>query len=284
LLRAVFWDVQHGHATYIKTPNEKHIVIDLGIGSYKPSNSSFSPLLHLKDKWGIKQLDCVIITHPHRDHIDDIFNFDKLAPRVLLRPKHLSEEEIRAGNRETDRIIDKYLEINKIYTNPVVPGDDPFLQQNNGGVQIQCFTPSSCGTSNLNNHSIVTVLSYAQSKMIIPGDNEPVSWDELLKRTDFLTAIKDTDILLAPHHGRDSGFSSALFAHINPRLTIISDGPFCDTSATSRYALQTRGWTVYKSNGSTETRKCVTTRNDGVIDVQLGNNTEGKPYIHVKID
>ena len=28
-LELVFWDVQHGSATYIKTPNEKHIVQDL---------------------------------------------------------------------------------------------------------------------------------------------------------------------------------------------------------------------------------------------------------------
>jgi beta-lactamase superfamily II metal-dependent hydrolase len=120
--------------------------------------------------------------------------------------------------------------------------------------------------------------------MIIPGDNEPPSWDELLKRTDFLTAIKGTDILLAPHHGRDSGFSSALFKHINPRLTIISDGPFCDTSATSRYAQQTQGWTVQKRSGGSETRKCVTTRSDGVIEVQFGQNSNGKPYIQVTAD
>lgn len=44
----VFWDVQHGHATYIKTPNNKHIVIDLGIGDYSGNDSTFSPLKQLK--------------------------------------------------------------------------------------------------------------------------------------------------------------------------------------------------------------------------------------------
>ena len=284
MLKIIVWDVQHGHATYIRTPNGKHIVIDLGIGSYERSSADFSPLLHLKKEWGVNQLDSVIITHPHRDHIDDIFNFDKLTPLTLSRPKHLSEQEIRAGNEKPDKVIDKYLEISNRYSAPIDPGNNPSLEENNGGVQIQKFTPTSCGTSNLNNHSIVTVISYARSKMIIPGDNEPPSWDELLKRADFLTAIKGTDILLAPHHGRDSGFSSALFEHINPRLTIISDGPFCDTSATSRYAQQTQGWTVQKRSGGTETRKCVTTRNDGVIEVQFGQNSNGKSYIQVTIE
>jgi len=51
----------------------------MGIGSYKSAKSSssvFSPLLHLQDKYGVKQLDNIIIMHPHTDHIDDIFNFD----------------------------------------------------------------------------------------------------------------------------------------------------------------------------------------------------------------
>jgi beta-lactamase superfamily II metal-dependent hydrolase len=88
MLKVVVWDVQHGHATYIRTPNGKHIVIDLGIGSYERSSADFSPLLHLKKEWRVNQLDSVIITHPHRDHIDDIFNFDKLTPKTLSRPKH----------------------------------------------------------------------------------------------------------------------------------------------------------------------------------------------------
>ncbi len=46
-LLIVFWDVKHGHATYIKTPNGKSIVIDLGRGSYSKKSLKFSPLTHL---------------------------------------------------------------------------------------------------------------------------------------------------------------------------------------------------------------------------------------------
>lgn len=286
MVRFVFWDVQHGSAAYIRTPNGKHIVVDLGTGSYGDSDSDFSPLLHLRDEWHVQRLDGVIITHPHRDHLDDILNFDKLSPRVLIRPRHLSEEDIRSGNRKQDKeVIDKYLEINKGYKAPVAPNESPFNSDNNGGVEIQIFTPTECATSNLNNHSIVAVMSHARSKIVIPGDNEPASWDELLEKQDFVSAIRGTDILVAPHHGRESGFSSALFEHINPYLTIISDGRFCDTSATDRYAKHTRGWTVtHRKDGTREQRKCVTTRNDGVIVVEFGETQDGKPYMNVTID
>ncbi|MGO9228832.1 MAG: ComEC/Rec2 family competence protein [Bryobacteraceae bacterium] len=284
MIKFVFWDVQHGHATYLQTPNQ-HIAFDLGTGSYG-SGKEFSPLLHLQNKWGGQQLDAVVITHPHRDHLDDIVNFDALSPRFLCRPKHLSEDEIRSANRANDSTtIDTYLEISGRFNLPVSGEENPFLPENNGGVDIQMFHPRGCPTSNINNHSIVTVISHESSKMLVPGDNEPASWDELLSSADFVRAIANTDIMLAPHHGRDSGFSAALFKHIAPRLAVVSDGRFRETSATDRYSRQAAGWTVHKRSGGSEERKCVTTRNDGVIVVKFGRNqSDSKPFIEVTVN
>ena len=277
-----FWDVNHGSAAHVSTPNNTHIAVDLGTGTYEDSSQPFSPLLHLKNS-GIAQLDEVILTHPHRDHLDDIFNFDELSPRVLVRPKHLTRQEILAGNKSTDRkVIDKYFEIDARYSHPVPGSNDPEASANNGGVVIQRFTPTSSPRDNLNNHSVVTLFAFARSKLLLPGDNEPSSWEELLKRDDFRSAVIGTDILVAPHHGRASGYSDLLFDYVSPKLTIISDGSFCDTSATSRYSAKTTGWAVHKRSGGKETRKCVTTRNDGVITVTFGFN-DASPYIHVTI-
>ena len=227
MLAFTFWDVQHGSATYIRTPGGKNIVIDLGVGSFGYANQEFSPLMHLKNNYGIEQLDAVIITHPHRDHIDDIFNFDNLSPQVLRRPSHLTESEIKSGNRQQDsEIIDKYLEISNRYNSPISPERSPFNPENNGGVTFQFFQPRICLTSNLNNHSLVTVISYAHSKIIIPGDNEAGSWHELIQREDFASAIEDTYVFVTPHHGRQSGYSPELFDSIHPYLAIISDGRF----------------------------------------------------------
>ena len=269
----VFWDVQHGSAAYIRTPNGKHIVIDLGTGSHE-GNTPFSPLLYLKYKHNVQRLDAVIITHPHRDHLDDIFNFDALSPKAFCRPVHLSETDVRRGNQSRDSaVIDKYLEINSRYTGSIASASNPFLPNNNGGVTIQPFMSSACARSNLNNHSLVTIISYGGLKIIIPGDNEKPSWNDLLEREDFRAAIQGTHVLVASHHGRESGFSPALFNHISPYLTIISDGPAKETSVSDRYAQRTRGWHVDKrSSRTTQERKCLTTRNDGVIVVRFGEN------------
>lgn len=287
VLDIIVWDVQHGSAAYVKTPGGKHIAIDLGTGSYGYSDKDFSPLCHLRGRYGVHQLDAIIITHPHRDHIDDIHYFDVLAPKVLMAPKHLQDSDIFGGNApESRHIIEKYIEIRKKY-NVDIPwesGNNPFSAANNGGVNIRCFIPVTCARSNLNNHSVVAVLEYANHKIIIPGDNENASWSELLSGSDFKKAIQETTLFVAPHHGRESGFSSDLFQCIKPYLTIISDGAYCDTSATSRYSEKSRGWNVKKRSGGSEKRSCVTTRKDGVVHISLEHGADGQSYMEASID
>lgn len=284
MLKLIIWDVQHGSAAYLKTPADKHIVIDLGTGE---KTSSFSPLMHLKNTYKIQQLDEVIITHPHTDHIDDIMNFTALNPRILVRPKHLSDADILKANPGKDmKKTNKYLEINKMYSHPVEGAEDPLKAENNGGASINCFIPHECGTSNINNHSVVTVIEYLGVKILIPGDNEVVSWKELLEDLDFRNAIKNTNIFVASHHGRESGYYSELFNYFTPELVIISDGAYGETSVTDKYTKEAAGWKVYKRSEGEHTpheRKCLTTRNDGTIEVKVGKGEDGV-YMNVTIE
>lgn len=265
-LRFVMWNVQHGSAALVQTPNGKNIVIDLG------ASDDFSPLKHIKS-FGIHTVDCVIITHPHMDHIDDILNFDALSPKVLIRPSHLSERDIMSVsppiNRVAEEKIQKYFDIARRYNGTLSPGDDVRVQHNLGGVSIKVFTPSQSSKGNLNNHSVVTVLEYCGVKILVPGDNESPSWQELLGLSDFVSAIENTHVLVAAHHGRESGFHRPLFDHISPFLTLVSDGRVVDTSVTARYTEFSQGWNVDKRSGGQQKRYCVTTRNDGIVEVEV---------------
>jgi beta-lactamase superfamily II metal-dependent hydrolase len=284
-VQIVFWDVQHGHSTYIKTPNGRHIVIDLGIGDYDTYNKNFSPLIHLKNNYGVQQLDLVVITHPHLDHIDDILNFDALNPKSLLRPKQLTNSEIMSGVISRDRQkFDKYVEINNRYNSPVNANDmnNTQVSENWGGLDIKFFLPVNCKHDNFNNHSIVTVLKYAGIKIVIPGDNEQCSFEELFRQPGFVDAVRNSDVLLAPHHGRHSGYNHEFVTLANPRLTIVSDGRFCDTSANSRYSQSSRGWDVWKA-GQKVPRKCLTTNSDGEVFVNFGPQDNGNNFLQVSI-
>ena len=223
------------------------------------------------------------------DHIEDILNFDAFSPDTFIRPSRLTENDIWGSNRkaspETQKIIKKYIDLNKEYNQPSSPSKDPRVPANYGGVSLEFFRPVKCPADNVNNHSIVTVMTYSGVKFLLPGDNEPPSWCELLRDRQFVQAIEGTHVLVAPHHGRRSGYHGPLFEHISPLLTIISDGRYVDTSATGRYSAVTKGWDVNKRRGGWETRYCVTTRNDGVIDIEVTPGTYNtKPTLSVTID
>jgi competence protein ComEC len=280
-LRVICWNVEHGNAAYIQTPTFKHIALDLG------SEPDFSPLNFLKSQFHIGTLDEIIISHPHTDHLTDIFNFDELSPRGLSRPKHLTESEIRAANRREDAsIVDKYLEINNRYNSPIARESNPELPENNGGVIFHTFKDISTSTANINNHGLVTILEYLDCKIIFPGDIESPAWSCFLERRDFVMAISNADILIASHHGREAGFYGDLFEIFKPKLTLISDGRFRDTSATARYNAVSTGWTIHHRDRSknSEERNCITTRQDGHIDIEIGKNDNGKTYLSVTVD
>jgi competence protein ComEC len=283
MLQIKVWDVSHGSAAHILTPNGRHIAVDLGA-----DGADFSPLQSLQTI-GVGRLDVAVITHPHRDHLDDISNFHLVAPPTLYWPKHLLEADVRTGNRAQDaQVMNQYFAVGRGYSFPVAPGNDLCAPDNYGGASFKVYSPKQCPTSNLNNHSLVVVVAYAGLKMVIPGDNEAPSWNELLGNQDFVTAIKGTDIFLAPHHGRDSGFCAELFQVMGkPRLIVVSDGRFGDTSATNRYVKQARGWDYFNGAGEKiENCKCLTTRKNGHITVKFGWHDPSNPatgnYLEVR--
>ena len=261
------WDVQLGLAIHVKAPNNKYIVIDLGTGTYNTS-----PLR--KRMWD--NIAYMVITHPHLDHISDILNFDINAPKILCRPPLLTNEEVMEGVRQCDRAkFEKYCQINDRYNSPVKYDDENYTgnPNNYGGLEIQTFSTSLCDHSNFNNFSMITVFQLSGIKVVVCGDNEKDSFDKLMKESDFKNAVRSADVLVAPHHGRESAYHSEFVSLVNPRITIISDTTKRDASAVDKYAQKSRGWKVRG-----EERKCLTTRNDGNIIVEFGESADPNYY------
>ncbi|CCX61641.1 metallo-beta-lactamase domain protein [Bacteroides sp. CAG:598] len=260
------WNVQLGLAVHVKAPNGKYIVIDLGTGTYESGNNA--PIL----KRQYDNIAYMILTHPHLDHISDILNFDRNQPKILQRATSLTNAEVMAGVRNCDRDrFNKYCEINDRYNLPVRDDDENNTENPNNyaGLDIQTFSTSVCDHSNFNNFSIITVFTLSNVKVVVCGDNEKESLDILMRRSDFKDAVSKADVLVAPHHGRESAYHSDFVSWVNPRITIISDTNKIGASASSKYSNMSRGWEV---NG--EKRYCITTRNDGNIKVVFGESDD----------
>ena len=265
MLKFLFWDVQHGSAAFITTPNKRRIVVDLGAGIYG-SERPFSPVSVLRANGLLDELDLLIITHPHADHIADIDSLSGLKVRDLITPPIpeavLAQTAVNAGPE-----FDTYRNLVASFDYPMPFSFAGSRVHDWDGVKITSFFPN-CQSSNINDYSAVMLFEYSDTKLLLAGDNEECSWRALLEERSFVKAIRGIDVLVAPHHGRQSGFYPPLFEVIHPKITIISDGPLQDTSATERYSAVTSGWKV-RAGSSSEKRKCVTSRCDGNILVEF---------------
>lgn len=275
-LKIFIHNVGHGHAVHAITPNGQSIVIDLG------RSVDFSPLTWLRKE--TDTIDSLIITHPHGDHIDEITKLEEFNVRQIWRPKWLPEDEVRKANQSSySEKLDYYFDIsNNKFTQPIKEENLIGNPAVSAGVKMTKHVSRDCGTSNINNHSGVVVFEYCGVKLVIPGDNEPQSWKSLLGQQDFLNAVDGAHLYLSSHHGRESGYYSGLFNIIKPKLCVVSDGRVQDTDATSRYSQHAVGWSVSsKSTGQSKDRNCLTTRTDGYIEVEIGENDNGRPFMSV---
>ncbi|AGF76801.1 putative hydrolase (metallo-beta-lactamase superfamily) [Desulfocapsa sulfexigens DSM 10523] len=275
-LKLFIHDVGHGHAVHAFTPNGQSIVIDLGC------SEEFSPLSWLREQ--TDTIDSLIITHPHGDHIDEILQLEDFKVRQIWRPKWLPEDDVRKANQSSyTEKLDYYFDIsNNRFIHPTKNEKLVGNPDVSSGVTITKHASRDCGTSNINNHSGVVVFEYCGVKVVIPGDNELPSWKSLLSKQNFVDAINGAHLYLSSHHGRESGYHSDLFKIIKPKLCVVSDGRVQNTDAAARYSQHAGGWSVSsKSTGNLKERSCLTTRTDGYIEIEIGKNDDGSPYMSV---
>jgi competence protein ComEC len=109
------------------------------------------------------------------------------------------------------------------------------------------------------------VFEYGDFKLASMGDLEADGIELLLERNAVVDALRSTDVLLAPHHGRQSSYSRKLLDLIEPDIVGISDSGGTENSATSRYGTDASGQVVKRRDGGDQTRYSITTRKDGVL-------------------
>lgn len=266
-MKIIFYDVEHGSCCHVITPNGKHILIDIG------SKNEESTVVNIKNKYfanSFKGIDELIITHPHEDHIFDLPNLKKiLTPKIICRPKEAFDIKPQNNTDVHKEIADTANEMNQQYNAPVVENDDVTLSQNNGGVEFDIIYPKSEWTTkdDLNTFSCLIIVKYYDYKFIITGDNPGAILKKMIdiNYENIKEKIKNSTILLAPHHGRENEFCKDFFDCVNPYLTIVSDKSIVHTT-------QEKTSQLYKGRGAELWGKMhyvLTTRNNGTISLNV---------------
>ncbi len=218
------WEVGAGLSVRIRTPSGQNHIIDAG------NSDDFSPAEQIyKHHWREDDiLNFLVISHQDADHVRDLENIKNLLgePKTYLRNKSIPEQE-KYGLLQ--RIYQKILKaFDKKYTVPTPWETSPKNPEVNGGVRIEndCLDWSDAG--NINDSSIVIAYEYQNVLVIFPGDIEDGGWQKLISKNPNLfgdlLAAANIVILVAPHHGRRSGYSQGMIDYFKPHLIVISDG------------------------------------------------------------
>ncbi|MBQ1239235.1 MAG: MBL fold metallo-hydrolase [Ruminococcus sp.] len=197
-----FLDVGQGDSIFIELPNGKTMLVDAG------ENYHGQGIIDYVQTIGYHKLDYVVATHPHEDHIGSmpyiVRNFEIgsiYMPDVTANTatfesllKAIKAKGLRVKNGRTGVHIIK-----------------------DGELTADIIAPDKPDESNLNNSSIVLLLTFGNVSYLLTGDAET-------KELNAIRADMHATVLKAGHHGSKTSTTQTLLKKISPSVTVISCG------------------------------------------------------------
>lgn len=257
------FDVEHGGCALLTADDGSRMMIDCGHNA----TTRWYPGDYLAGQ-GIGYLDVLAITNYDQDHISGYQNLrnrvtigsvwrnTSVAPQTIHRLK----SDVGTVSPEMNRFV---ADIGGALFAP--PGTGQMKQF--PGVEYSLHYNEYPIFDDENNLSMVVRLKINGLTFLFPGDIEKTGWLVLLASDRALqAAAPEIDVLIASHHGRESGRCPELFEDYNcaPKIVVISDDYMqYDTQQTTQYyASKCDGITGFRGQGP---RKVLTTRKDGTL-------------------
>ncbi len=206
---AVFLDVGHGDATFIRSPQGATLLVDGGDRSalLDVGHRFVSPFLRANH---VTRLDWVAMSHPDRDHLGGLFDV----------VRSFSVGEVLMGGVPRDEPLEKdFLDLCAERGVPVrrlFAGDR--LERRGLAVQVLSPPESMSAAESVNNTSLVLRVAWEGTTILLPGDIEQET-ESILSRSDCRAAI-----LKVPHHGSQTSSTGAFVQAVNPEECIVSTG------------------------------------------------------------
>ncbi len=278
------FDVDHGQSAALRLPNGRWCIFDVG------RTTSFSPVQWIVTKeqslqYAINPLAQLLgvppfkflkstITHLHGDHLSDHQQLLQYGPEYMRTvdadPEYLLDCISSSTSESAQLILDFAQRVSAGFgTIRVTP--------NYGGVNIQELSLpvrdarqlGGAAIDRVNNASIITRIDVYGNSILLCGDMEKEAWDVVIGNP-FLpdlawrSLLSNIDILIAPHHGHRSAFSTDLLNLANPAV-VLSSVLSRDPNVDSRYSqAPVRGLRIDRVD-----YKCITTREKGHIKVTI---------------
>ena len=240
----------------------------------RTGSTGWRPSTFIRDGLGRNTLDYLFITNADQDHLSDLEGLwtRGITLQVLHRNPSPSADVLRIIKEAKGGLTNDAKRFLQIHDNFNAPVNTPF-NAGMGGVTCTAYSNAYPEFADTNNLSLVVFIKYAGFKMLFPGDIEKDGWRALLTNAAFVQELGGTDILVASHHGRESGFCDDIFNYFTPQAVVISDKSIYhatqETVPDYRNVVNSNGVTVLNQS---RRRYVLTTRRDGDIIFKVSDS------------
>jgi competence protein ComEC len=198
-LRFAALDVGQGQCVVLSS---KGYVVMVDCGGSLKENAGDAAADYL-DSMGKRQVDCLVLTHMHSDHINGVAE--------LMRRKKVKKIYACEENRETVGAAAE----NGTPIFYVLTSDEEF---DGGAARFRVMRPA--GTTEDNEWGLTVLCSAGDTDVLVTGD--------IGRETELLLMEKeelpDAEILVAGHHGSAGSTSRELLEAVRPEIVVISAG------------------------------------------------------------
>ena len=208
-LHIYFLNVGQGDSIYVRTMYDYDILIDGG-----PDKSILSELDQVMPFWD-RNIDLLILTHPHSDHL---FGLIEILKRYNVN-KIIMSDAIHTSNEYLEwleTIKEKNIQLEII--------DSAKSQEIDRQTKLEFFWPKESykdkKVNDLNETSIVTKLVFDKFSVLFTGDID----QDVENKSINQSANLESNILKIPHHGSKTSLSENFLDKVNPEIAIISAG------------------------------------------------------------
>lgn len=195
-------DVGQGDAILVQSPDGRNMLIDGG-------DKSPGVVGYLKDK-GINELDVVVLTHPHADHVGGLVDVMRRIP---------VKQVWNNGSASTSPTYISFLTAirssNAIYNDARRGGSIPL-----GNLTFSILHPTDAESKDLNDDSIVLRLQHGAVSFLFTGDATSDSEKSMLAAGQ----VTQTTILKLGHHGSRTSSSAPFVKTVLPKATVYMAG------------------------------------------------------------
>lgn len=244
-LKVHYIDVGQADSILIDLPNDEVMLIDGG--TYADGDTVVN---YLKQQ-GITNIDYLINTHPHNDHVGGLVKVMEEA----VEKDTFTVENIYMYMTSAEDGVPKFTEftelLDTIRAEPVqVTAGSELINTAVGDKKliVKCIAPFKLDNSNMNNNSMVLRLEYGSVSYLFMADAEEEEEQQLLASGENLKC----DVLKVGHHGAKTSTTQAFLDAVKPKAAVITADTSVNSSGLPAEAILTRlheaGADIYRTD------------------------------------